>query len=53
MTESISIRDPRDVLSASPMSLIQKAAIAITVGLNALDGVRRAGHQLRLAGNRP
>jgi benzoate transport len=30
--------DPRETLAASPMSRIQLAAIAITVGLNALDG---------------
>src|ERR1700735_935716 len=30
--------DPRETLAKSPMSRLQVAAIAITVGLNALDG---------------
>jgi len=30
--------DPRDTLNASRMSVLQMAAVAITVGLNALDG---------------
>jgi benzoate transport len=34
----MSSADPREILSSSPMSLIQIAVIAITVGLNALDG---------------
>jgi benzoate transport len=38
MNRPVTSGDPRDVLSLSPMSLIQIAAIAITVGLNALDG---------------
>ena len=31
-------QDPRELLSRSPMSGIQIAAVAITVGLTALDG---------------
>jgi benzoate transport len=38
MNQTVSAADPRDVLSASRMSRLQMAAIAITVGLNALDG---------------
>jgi benzoate transport len=34
----MSSADPREILSSSPMSRIQIAVIAITVGLNALDG---------------
>src|SRR5205809_2936246 len=30
--------DPRDILASSKMSAIQIAAVAVTVGLNALDG---------------
>jgi benzoate transport len=30
--------DPRETISVSPMSRLQMAAVAITVGLNALDG---------------
>src|SRR6202161_3356088 len=30
--------DPREILAKSPMSRLQVAAVAITVGLNALDG---------------
>jgi MFS transporter, AAHS family, vanillate permease len=33
-----SLKDPRETLSASPMSAIQMVVVAITVGLNALDG---------------
>jgi benzoate transport len=32
------VMDPREVLSSSKMSAIQIAAVAITIGLNALDG---------------
>ena len=39
MTDSIPrAQDPRETLSVSPMSAIQIAVVAITVGLNALDG---------------
>ena len=31
-------RDPRDTLAGSPMSRLQIMAVAITIGLNALDG---------------
>ncbi len=34
----MSAADPREILSSSPMSRIQIAVVAITVGLNALDG---------------
>src|SRR5580704_10395075 len=30
--------DPRDILASSKMSAIQIAAVAVTIGLNALDG---------------
>jgi benzoate transport len=30
--------DPRDIISQSPMSVLQVVAVAITIGLNALDG---------------
>ena len=30
--------DPRETMAVSPMSLLQIAVVAITVGLNALDG---------------
>jgi benzoate transport len=32
------MRDPRETLAASPMSVIQIVVVAITIGLNALDG---------------
>jgi benzoate transport len=32
------MKDPRETLAASPMSLVQIVAVAITIGLNALDG---------------
>jgi benzoate transport len=32
------MKDPREILAASPMSVAQIVVIAITVGLNALDG---------------
>src|SRR5579862_4120865 len=32
------MKDPRLTLAASPMSVIQIAVVAITIGLNALDG---------------
>ncbi len=31
-------RDPREVISSAPMSRLQVAVVAITIGLNALDG---------------
>jgi benzoate transport len=34
----IIVNDPRDTLAMSPMSRIQIAAVALTIGLNALDG---------------
>jgi benzoate transport len=34
----VSNTDPRETLSASPMSTMQIVAVAITIGLNALDG---------------
>src|ERR1041385_7421263 len=30
--------DPREIIAKSPMSAMQIAAVAVTVGLNALDG---------------
>ena len=30
--------DPREIIAKSPMSRMQVAAVAVTVGLNALDG---------------
>jgi hypothetical protein len=30
--------DPRATISAAPMSVLQVIAVAITIGLNALDG---------------
>src|SRR5215510_1951766 len=30
--------DPREIIAKSPMSAMQVAAVAVTVGLNALDG---------------
>src|SRR3984957_13308504 len=30
---------PRDIIAAAPMSAIQIAVVAITIGLNALDGI--------------
>src|SRR6516165_10012476 len=35
---TIDINDPRDIISKSPMSVMQVLIIALTVGLNALDG---------------
>jgi benzoate transport len=32
------MKDPREILATSPMSALQIAVVAITVGLNALDG---------------
>ncbi len=31
-------KDPREILATSPMSVVQIVVIAITIGLNALDG---------------
>ena len=36
-TEHVNV-DPRETLSRAPMSTLQFIAIAVTVGLNALDG---------------
>lgn len=36
--EEIDLNDPRDIMAKSPMSAMQMLIIAITVGLNALDG---------------
>ena len=32
------MRDPREILATSPMSVVQIVAVAVTIGLNALDG---------------
>src|SRR6185436_16579069 len=34
----IDLNDPRDIIARSPMSVMQVFIIAITIGLNALDG---------------
>ena len=45
--------DPREAIAKSPMSALQIAVVAITIGLNALDGFDVLVHQLCLARNRP
>jgi MFS transporter, AAHS family, vanillate permease len=37
-TGTIDLDDPRDIIARSPMTAMQIAIIAITIGLNALDG---------------
>ncbi len=32
------MRDPREIMAMSPMSMVQIVAVAVTIGLNALDG---------------
>lgn len=36
--EEINLNDPRDIIAKSPMSVMQILIVAITIGLNALDG---------------
>jgi len=36
--ETIDLNDPRDIIAKSPMSAMQILIVAITIGLNALDG---------------
>src|SRR5262245_530166 len=38
MPQTIDLSDPRDIMAKSPMSVMQILIIAITIGLNALDG---------------
>src|SRR5215831_4887254 len=38
MRETIDLKDPRDIMAKSPMSVMQILIVAITIGLNALDG---------------
>src|SRR5215467_13298176 len=38
MPQTIDLNDPRDIMAKSPMSVMQILIIAITIGLNALDG---------------
>src|SRR5215813_4118685 len=38
MPQTIDLNDPRDIMAKSPMSVMQTLIIAITIGLNALDG---------------
>jgi benzoate transport len=35
---SLDLNDPREIIAKSPMSVMQIAIVAITIGLNALDG---------------
>ena len=35
---TIDLNDPRDIIAKSPMTVMQIAIVAITIGLNALDG---------------
>src|SRR3954470_9396864 len=35
---TIDLKEPRDIIAKSPMTVMQIAIIAITIGLNALDG---------------
>ena len=37
-TQTIDLNDPRDIIAKSPMSVTQILIVAITIGLNALDG---------------
>jgi benzoate transport len=38
MARTIDLNDPRDIIAKSPMSAMQILIIAVTIGLNALDG---------------
>jgi benzoate transport len=38
MPQTIDLNDPRDIMAKSPMSVMQILIVAITIGLNALDG---------------